>query len=278
MPHGPEERAEALHPAVGPGITSPDALAVEQRRRELEGFAESSRLVAGTLDLGEVLDNLAGIARIRLAVDIVRIWLIDERSGTVALRAQTGTRVADSVAFEQRFAPGEGLAGWVVSNAAPLALTEALDDPRVKNRQWFEAEGIRSFVAVPIMLDMSPIGLVACMSRERREFSVADMTIAAAVAAPAAVAVRNAGLYADALGRLEEIQAFQRVTSETLSSPDLETVLRTLVRETKELLHADAAFCSLLDPETNELETVVAFDCGRCPCGSASGLARASWA
>ena len=259
-PHGPGEGAESVQPAVGPAMTSPDALAVEQRRRELEVFAESSRLVAGTLDLGEVLDRLAGIARIRLAVDIVRIWLIDERSGTVALRAQTGARVADSVTFEQHFTTGEGLAGWVVTNAEPLALTDALDDPRVKNRQWFEAEGIRSFVAVPIMLDMSPIGLVACMSRERREFSAADMAIAAAVAAPAAVAVRNAGLYAEALGRLEEIQAFQRVTSETLSSPDLETVLHTLVRETKELLHADAAFCSLLDTETNELETVVALN------------------
>src|SRR5262245_16140359 len=251
-PRGPHEGAASDPPGKGPAMTSPDALAVEQRRRELEVFAESSRLVAGTLDLGEVLDNLAGIARIRLAVDVVRIWLIDERSGTVALRSQTGARVADEVSFEQRFTPGEGLAGWVVSNAEPLALTDALDDPRVKNREWF--------VAVPIMLDMSPIGLVACMSRDRREFSAADMAIAAAVAAPAAVAVRNAGLYADALGRLEEIQAFQRVTSETLSSPDLETVLRTLVPQNKDLLKADAALCSPVDAQTNRLETVVAPD------------------
>ena len=230
----------------------------DRRRRELEVFAESSRLVASTLDLGEVLDRLAAIARLRLEVDVVRIWLLDERSGAVVLRAQTGGATCENVGFQQRFTSGEGLAGWVMAHAAPLALVDALDDPRVKNRQWFEAEGVRSFLAVPIMLDMSPIGLVACMSRARREFAAADVALAAAVAAPAAVAVRNAGLYAEALGRLEEIQAFQRVTSDTLSSQDLETVLRTLVRETRQLLQADAAFCSLVDPQTLELETLVA--------------------
>jgi len=239
--------------------SEPGPLGAEQRRRELEVFAESSRLVAGTLELSEVLDRLAGIARMRLEVDVVRIWLLDDQSAFVTLRAQTGT-VREETPPGERMRPGEGLAGWVVAQAEPLALAEVLDDARVTQRRWFEVEGIRSFLGVPIMLDMSPIGVVACLSRTRREFTAADMALAAVVAAPAAVAVRNAGLYADALSRLEEIQAFQRVTSETLSSPDLPTVLHTLVRETKPLLQADAAFCSLLDAQTNQLETVVSLD------------------
>jgi GAF domain-containing protein/ActR/RegA family two-component response regulator len=235
------------------------APAEDRRRRELEVFAESSRLVASTLDLGEVLDRLAGIAHMRLEVDVVRIWLLEEASGAAVLRAQTGV-LRDTAGFQTRFPAGEGLAGWVIAKAEPVALVDARADPRIKNGRWFEAEGIRSFMAVPIMLDMSPIGLVACMTREPRQFTEADIALAAAVAAPAAVAVRNAGIYAEALGRLEEIQAFQRVTSDTLSSPDLETVLRTLVREARHLLQADASLCSLLDPQTAELETVVTLE------------------
>src|SRR3990172_1941800 len=78
--------------------------------RELEVFAESSGLVASTLDLGEVLDRLAGIARARLGVDVVRIWLRDEAPGDLILRAQTGTRRQD-VAFQTRLAPGAGRGG-----------------------------------------------------------------------------------------------------------------------------------------------------------------------
>ena len=224
--------------------------------RELEVFAESSWLVASTLDLGEVLERLADVAQTRLGVDIVRIWLAGEREGTLTLRAETGTSGQD-VDYQQRFRMGEGLAGSVLESQEPLAVPDVLADPRVRNRSWFEAEGVRSVMLVPILLDTSPIGIIACMTRARRDFSPEEIKLAAAVAAPAATAVRNAGLYAEALERLAEIQAFQRVTSETLSSPDLATALRTVVRETCELLRADGAFCSLAEPSSQDAETVV---------------------
>ena len=63
----------------------------DPRTRELEVFAESSWLVASTLDLGEVLERLADVAQTRLGVDIVRIWLLDARTGLLTLRAENGT-------------------------------------------------------------------------------------------------------------------------------------------------------------------------------------------
>ncbi|MBI2526779.1 MAG: GAF domain-containing protein [Candidatus Rokubacteria bacterium] len=228
----------------------------DQHTRELEVFAESSRLVASTLDLAEVLDRLAGIARVRLGVDVVRIWLRDETPGDLLLRAQTGTRRQD-VAFLTRLASGEGLAGAVIAGGEPIVVADVITDPRLKNKVWFEAEGLTSMMLVPIVLDMAPIGIVACMTYARREFLAADVALAAAVAAPAAQAVRNARIHAEALGRLGEIQAFQRVTAETLAAPDLETALRALVRETRHLLAADAAVCSLVDPGTQRTDRIV---------------------
>ena len=224
--------------------------------RELEVFAESSWLVASTLDLGEVLERLADVAQTRLGVDIVRIWLLDARTGLLSLRAETGTS-GRPVAFAQTLSVGEGLAGRVFETQQSLVVPDVMQDARVRNRTWFESEGVHSSMLVPILLDTSPIGIIACMTRTRREFAPDEVKPAAAVAAPAATAVRNAGLYADALQRLEEIQAFQRVTSETLSSPDLETALRTVLRETRHLLRADGAFCSFVDSPSRDVQTVV---------------------
>jgi len=230
--------------------------AADQHTRELEVFAESSRLVASTLDLAEVLDRLAGIARVRLGVDVVRIWLRDEASDDLLLRAQAGTRRQD-VAFQTRLVSGEGLAGAVIATGEPIVLADVITDPRLKNRVWLESEGLVSMLLVPIVLDLAPVGILACMTRASREFLAADVALAAAVAAPAAQAVRNAGIHAEALGRLDEIQGFQRVTAETLASPDLETALLALVRETRHLLGADAAICSLMDPGTQRTDRVV---------------------
>jgi GAF domain-containing protein len=249
----------------------------DQRTRELEVLAESSRLLTATLDLGEVLDRLAGIARSRLQVDVVRIWLRDESGDTLSLRAQQGvTRAA--AAAKTRLATSESVAGWVVTERTPLALPDVLEDWRLKNREWFAAEGLVSCLTVPIMLDDSAIGILACMARTRREFGPTDVALAQALTAPAVAAVRNAALYAETLDRLEEIQAFQRVVAETLSSPHPETALRVVVREVQNLLHSDAAVCSLVDRRTGRMRTATSLGArgtgipGYSP-GSGGGLA-----
>src|SRR6266545_2378874 len=227
----------------------------DRRTRELEVLAESSSLLTATLDLDEVLDRLAGIARRRLDVDVVRIWLLDDSGETLRLRAQKGVTCPD-LPGRDRLSPSGSLSGWVITQRRPLVLADVQQDPRLKNRDWFQAEGLVSFLSVPIMLDRNPIGALACMSRTRREFTDTDVALAQALTAPAVAAVRNAALYAEALDRLEEIQALQRVVSETLSSPALETALRSVVREMRNLLRADAGLCSLLDPQTGQMRTV----------------------
>ena len=250
----------------------------DQHTRELEVLAESSRLLTATLDLGEVLDRLAGIARRRLDVDVVRIWLLDETGEFLSLRAQQGTGRAD-VPGKHRLLRGESLAGWVLTRGTPLVLADARQDPRLENRGWFDAEGLVSALAVPIALDQNPLGVLACMSRTRREFTETDVAVAQALTAPAVAAVRNAALYAEAVDRVGEIQALQRVVSETLSSPALETALRAVVREMRTLLHSDAAVCSVLDPQSRGMRTVTMSGArtdgipGYSPAGGEGGLA-----
>jgi GAF domain-containing protein/anti-sigma regulatory factor (Ser/Thr protein kinase) len=224
----------------------------DQRTRELDVLAESSRLLTSTLDPGEVLDRLAEIAQARIGADIARIWLLDDAGESLELRAQTGV-IRGTAGLKRRLSPHDSVAGWVIAHKEPVCIADVPADTRLANRAWFAAEGVVSLLTVPIMLDDRPIGILACLSRTRREFTPGDVALARALTAPAVVAVRNAALYADAVARLEEIEAFQRVASETLSSPELETALRAVVRELHGLLHSDAALCTPVDPETRRL-------------------------
>jgi len=216
-----------------------------ERTREHDALTEAGRLLTSTLDVDEVLLRLVHVARTRLDVHLVRIWLLDEGGDVLHLRAETGTR---QTIGEKRLSRERSLAGWVFTHRQPLVLSEVLSDPRTANREWLAAEGVVNFLCVPILLDDNVVGVMACMRRERRDFTPAEVALAEALASPAAVAVRNASLYAEALERLDEIQAFRRVVVDTLSSPDLETALGTIVRELRGLLHSDAAVCCLLEP------------------------------
>src|SRR5207249_405934 len=66
-----------------------DALLTQQ-----ESLLETSRLLASTLDLQELLDRLSGIARSLPGIDVVRIWLRDETTGTLAPLAAVAIRNA----------------------------------------------------------------------------------------------------------------------------------------------------------------------------------------
>ena len=222
---------------------------------ELEVLAESNRLLTSTLDLTLVLDRLADIVRTRLETDVARIWLLDEAGDVLRLSAHKG-RIRSPLPAKEQLATQSSLVGWVFTHRRSLVLADVQRDPRLENRAWFAAEAFASLLCVPILLDGAVIGILSCMTRARREFSAAAVALAEALTASAAVAVRNARVHAEAVRRLEEIQAFQRVASETLSSPDLITTLGAVVREIQALLHSDGAACSLVDPRTRQLQTV----------------------
>jgi len=225
------------------------------RPPELEVLAESSRLLTSTLDLTEVLDRLADIARTRLDTEIARIWLRDESGDTLRLAAHKGHLRSPRTDWEQ-VPTQSSLVGWVLTHRQPLVLADVQDDARLANRPWFAAEAFASLLCVPILLEDGVIGILSCMTRVRRDFSAADVALAEALTASAAVAVRNARIHAEALRRLEEIEAFQRVASATLSSPDLVTALGAVVREIPALLRSDAAACSVVAPDTMQMETL----------------------
>ena len=182
---------------------------------------------------------MAEIAQARIGADIARLWLLDDAGETLELRAQTGF-IRGTAGLKQRLSPHDSVAGWIIAHKESVCIADVPADTRLVNRTWFAVEGVVSLLAVPIMLDDRPIGILACLSRTRREFTPGDVALARALTAPAVVAVRNAALYADAVARLQEIEAFQRVASEWRSPCSSRTTARSAVSSSGEDKVSDA--------------------------------------
>ncbi len=181
---------------------------LKRRVSELEAMSEAWHLLTGTLELPAVLKRLAEIARTHLRVDVVRIWLVDSSRESLFLQAHEGVTCLE-VNFRERLGLGEGLAGWIVTHRTLLILPEVLGDPRLKNREWVQAEGIVSFLGVPLILEDAPLGILACMTRERRDFAPEDAVLAEALAAQAVVAIENARLMANIRQTLDDLKTAQ---------------------------------------------------------------------
>src|SRR5213080_4644502 len=230
---------------------------VSRRAAEQESLVEAGHLLASTLKVDEVLQRFTELVRTRLSVDVVRIWL-HERETEYRLAAQAGLAEKPGHMVMQ-FAPGEGEVGRIMEHLTPLMIPDLLVDPRFRERAWAQAEGLLSFVGVPLMLDDVPIGVLLCWTRQRREFTSDDVALAQALATSAAVGIRNARLHEETQLRLRHTETLVSVSQAVGATLDLSEVLRRATREMVRALGGDTGVAWLVTPGTEQLVPLVGY-------------------
>jgi signal transduction histidine kinase/CheY-like chemotaxis protein len=230
---------------------------VVRRAAEQQSLVEAGHLLASSLQVQEVLQRFTELVRARLAVDVVRIWL-HEGSNVYRLAAQAGL-AEKPVQSRAQFAPGEGALGWVMEHLSPLVLPDLLVDPRFREREWAQAEGLVSFVGVPLVLEQTPIGVLLCWSRQRRDFQQEEVALAEALGTSAAVGIRNARLHEETELRLRHTETLVSVSQAVGSTLDLSEVLRRTTREMVRALGADTGLAWLLTPTRDRFVPLVGY-------------------
>jgi signal transduction histidine kinase/CheY-like chemotaxis protein len=228
-----------------------------QRAAEQQSLVEAGHLLASSLRLADVLQRFTELVRSRVDLDVVRIWL-HEGPGEYRLHAQAG--LAEQPGDRRgRFEPGQGIVGWVMEHLAPLVIADLPVDPRLQERQWAKAEGLMSLVAVPLLLEDAPVGVLVGLSRQRREFASEEVALMQALATSAAVAIRNARLYEETQRRLRYNETLVSVSQAIGSTLDLTDILRRSTREMVRALGGDMGVAWLLSPDRSRFVPLVGY-------------------
>ena len=169
-----------------------------RRRQEAEFAVRIARTLNSSLDLDVVLQRVVEGARQLCRSDLALIALADPDSGAMVIRYWVNSRYTGYGAI--RLTPGMGLGGRVLATRRPLRTDNWAEDPRISKETLavIQAEGIVSQLAVPIMSGDRVEGLLYVDNREPRPFTDRDEAVLAGLADHAAVAIRNAQLFAAA--------------------------------------------------------------------------------
>ena len=125
------QRKQPLQRAHGGSVRS--SARMDTRDRHLKLLTDTIEAVNSTLDLEEVLSQVATKVADALHADACFVYLYDEQTAELVLRATHGTSV-EEMTQRPRMRPGEGITGAAAEDRVPVMIpTQAHLDPRFKN-------------------------------------------------------------------------------------------------------------------------------------------------
>jgi two-component sensor histidine kinase/putative methionine-R-sulfoxide reductase with GAF domain len=220
---------------------------VDVPARHLRLLTDTIAAVNSTLDLQEVLELVATNVAEAIGTDACFVYLYDERSGELVLRATHGTSI-EEMTRRPRMRPGEGITGVAAEERRPVMIAaQAHLDPRFKPFPNLPEEEYESILAVPILARDKLEGALNVRTREAREFSQAEIDLLLAIAAQVAQSIEHAKLYSQAQRRVEELEALARISEAVSESLYLEESLEAIVKTTMDAVSATGAALVLED-------------------------------
>jgi signal transduction protein with GAF and PtsI domain len=221
-------------------------------RMYLRSFMEISKVLASTLAVDEVLDQIVRQISEVMGLKGATIRLVNPKTNTLEVAASQG--VSDKylkkgpVDLDKSIA--EALSG------RPVAIYDVTSDPRLQYPEAAREEGIASMVAVPMISKGKVIGVMRLVTGEPREFTMEEVDFAGAVAELGGQAISNARMYEARIRELNFLKGLLEVSKAVNSALDVKKVLQLLVKTAVNALDIKAAAVRLLDEKRARMELV----------------------
>ncbi len=193
-----------------------DLTETRQTLRRLEALYQADEKLYASLELDEVLQALVDVCVDLLGADKSCILIWDETHQHLITRAQRGF-TSQFVQVMNEYA-GRGLLAHAAQSGETVVVQDTHQDERVA-RHVTDPEGIRAFMHIPIRLEGEVFGVFSIDNLHPHTLGPEEQRAFTSLARRAAVAIRNARLYAEAQGKaaLEERQKLARNLHDSVS-------------------------------------------------------------
>lgn len=235
----------------------------ERAHRGLTRLQALGRINAATnsaMDLSETLHTTARTVVEEMHADLCSVFLFDEVTRELGLRATNGPRPRGAAHFTMML--GEGYTGSVAQHGHPLVVRDASADPHFARESNAYQTPYRGLLSMPIIFFTVEklVGVLNVQTVEPREFTPDEVSFLEVVAGQLAMNIENGRLYEqtdETLRRkVHELSTLHRVSALVASTLELKSVLQTIVTQAVQLSGADRSIIFELDRATQRLRPV----------------------
>jgi phosphoserine phosphatase RsbU/P len=218
-----------------------------QRSELLDFLLEVSAATASTLDLDQLLRDVARIIHRVLPYDLFAILLYNERRQDLRIRYAVGHR--EDVVTNLSLTLGEGITGLAAARREPVLVSDVRSDPRYVN----SVDAVRTELAVPMTARGKLVGVIDLQSTRLSAYNAYDRALLRLIAGRVSIAIENARLYRRVERHNRTLRTLAQVSREFSSILDLNELLRKIGSTMRFLINYDAFSILLVDAEAQAL-------------------------
>lgn len=222
---------------------SPKKARFRERAELLDFMLEVANVTAETIDLDQLLGNVASICREVIPSDVIAILLYSEKQNALRIRFSIGHR--DEVVKSTVIRIGEGITGAAAATRLPISVDDVRKDPRYLNA----LDAVRSELAVPMIARGKLVGVIDLQATRLKAYSEQDRALLRLIASRVASSIENARLYRRVERQNRTLKILAHLSQEFSSILDLDELLRKIALTLRALINFDAFSVYLLDNE-----------------------------
>jgi uroporphyrinogen-III synthase len=168
-----------------------------------------SSIVNSNLNLDEKLGEVIGLAVQATACDACLVYLIDQATHEIVLRASQAPHVDDVGMLKMK--ASEGITGWVAEHRSVVALaSNAFADPRFKKFPQLFEDTYEALLSVPLVGGGDTIGVINVHHREPYRHSSDEISMMVFIGEQLGGAISNSLLGEERARLLEETLEMKR--------------------------------------------------------------------
>jgi len=225
----------------------PAAVQFRERSELLDFLLEVAAGTSQTLDLDQLLANVAEYIRKVLPYDLFAILLYSERRRDLRIRYAVGHRA--EIVANLSVALGEGITGAAALNRVPVLVGDVRRDPRYLN----SVDVVRTELAVPMTTRGQLVGVIDLQSVRENAYSEYDRALLRLIAARVSSSIDNARLFRRADRQNRTLKTLAILSREFSSILNLNELLGKIASIMRALINYDAFSILLVDAEAKAL-------------------------
>jgi len=210
--------------------------ALRRKANELSTLFNVGKIITGTLNLEEVLNQIVEKASYLMNTKLCSLMLLNEDGMELIIKAVHGG--SPDYAQRPNLKVDESLIGGVVKTKRPLTALDVRQVPGYKYLDLARREGLCSLLSVPLIFKEQVIGIINVYKSTQDKFTSDEIGLLSNLADQSAMAIQNARLYEQMMNLEEGIRRIEKLGVLGELAVEVAHEVRNPLTIIKMLLHA----------------------------------------